>query len=38
MLFQKTQMYLNEPDYLMVHTVMNIVTGNGVKITHKMRK
>ena len=36
MLFQKTQMYFNEPDFLMVHTVMNIVIANGAEMTHKM--
>ena len=36
MLFQKTQMSFNEPDYIMVHSVMNIMTASGVKMTHKM--
>ena len=36
MFFQKTQMYFNEPDYVMVHNIMNIVTANGAKMTHKM--
>ena len=33
MLLQKTQMCFNEPDYVTVHTVMNIVTANGCKNT-----
>ena len=33
MLFQKTQMCFNEPDFVMVHTVMNLVTANGAKMT-----
>ena len=36
MLFQKTQMYFNEPDYVMVHTVMNKVTAKVAKMTRKM--
>ena len=30
-------MCFNEADYVMVHTVMNIVTANGAKLTHKCR-
>ena len=36
MLFQKTQMSFNEPDYVMVDTVMNMVTPNSAKMTQKM--
>ena len=36
MLFQKTQMCFNEPDYVTVHSVMNIMTANGAKIAQKM--
>ena len=35
MLFQKTQMCFNEPDYVTAHTVMNKVTANGAKIATK---
>ena len=31
-LFQKTQMCFNDPDYLMSHSVMNIMTANGAKM------
>ena len=36
MLFQKTQMCFNEPDYVTVHSVMNIMTANPAKMAHKM--
>ena len=36
MLFQKTQMCFNEPDYVTVRSVMNIMTANGAKIAQKM--
>ena len=36
MQFQKTPMCFNEPGYVMVHTVMNIVATNGAKMTQKM--
>ena len=34
--FQKTRMCFNEPDYVLVHTVINIVTANDAKMRHKM--
>ena len=34
-LFQKTQMCFNDPDYLMSHSVMNIMTANGAKMAKK---
>ena len=36
MLFPKTQMCFNEPDYVTVHTVINIMTANSAKMVHKM--
>ena len=36
MQFQKPQTCFNEPCYITVHAVMNIVTTNGAKIAHKM--
>ena len=33
MLFKKTQMFFNEPDYVTVHSVLNIMTANGATIT-----
>ena len=33
MLFKKTQMFFNEPDYVTVHSVLNIMTANGAAIT-----
>ena len=36
MLFQKTQMCFNEPDYVTVHFVMNIVTANGGKMVQRI--
>ena len=36
MLFQKTQMCFNEPDYVTVHPVMNIVTANGAKMVQRI--
>ena len=38
MLFQKTQMGVNEPDYVMVHSVMNIMTASDAKMMHKMQQ
>ena len=35
MLFQKTQMCFNETDYATVHFVINLMTANDVKMTHK---
>ena len=35
MLFQKTQMCFNEPDYVTVHSVINIMTANGAKMVQK---
>ena len=35
MLFQKFQMFFNEPDYVTVHSVMNIILANGAKIVQK---
>ena len=35
MLFQKTRMCFNEPDYVTVHSVMNIMTTNGAKMAQK---
>ena len=36
MLFQITQICFNEPDYVTLHSIMNIMTENGAKMTHKM--
>ena len=36
MLFQKNQMCFNEPDYVTVRFVMNIMTPNRAKMAHKM--
>ena len=36
MLFQVTQIRFNEPDYVMLHSIMNIMTENGAKMTHKI--
>ena len=36
MLLQITQMYFNEPDYVTVHSVMNIMTKNGTKVTQRL--
>ena len=33
MLFKKTQMFFNEPDYVTVHSALNIMTANGATIT-----
>ena len=38
MLFQKTQMWFNEPDYVTTHSVINIMTANGTKMVLKMPK
>ena len=35
MLFQKSQMCFNEPDYVMVHSVVNIMTTNSAKMAQK---
>ena len=35
MLFQKNQMCFNEPDYVTVHSVINIRTANGAKMVQK---
>ena len=36
MLFQKTQMCFNEPDYVTVRSAINIRTAKGAKMVHKM--
>ena len=36
MLFQKTQMCFDEPGYVTVHSVMNIMTADGAERAHKM--
>ena len=36
MLFQKTQMCFNEPHYVRVHYVMNIMRAIGAKIAQKI--
>ena len=36
MLFQKTQMCFNEPDYVTAHSVMNIMKANGAKMAQKI--
>ena len=36
MLLQITQIYFNGSDYVMLHSITNIVTENGAKVTHKM--
>ena len=38
MLFQKAQMCFNDPDYLTLHSVMNIMTANGAKMAEKMQQ
>ena len=38
MLFQKTQMCFNEPDYVTVHSVMNIITANGAKMAQRIQQ
>ena len=38
MLFQKTQMYFNEPDNVDVHYVMNIMKANRAKMKQKKPK
>ena len=35
MLFQVTQIYFDVSDYIILHSIMNIMTGNGAKMTHK---
>ena len=35
MLFTITQMYFNESGYVRLHSIMNIITENGAKMTHK---
>ena len=34
--FKETQMCLNEPDYVTVQTVINIMAANGAKMVQKM--
>ena len=36
MQFQITQVCFNESDYATLHSIMNIMTENGAKMTHKM--
>ena len=36
MLFQVTQICPNEFDYITLHSIMNIITENSVKMTDKM--
>ena len=36
MLLRKTQMCFNEPDYLTVNSVMNIMTANGARIAQRI--
>ena len=36
MLFQKTQMCFNEPDYVTVHSFLILMTANGAKAAQKM--
>ena len=36
MLFQVTTICFNEPDYITLQSIMNIMTENGAKMTHKM--
>ena len=36
MLFQKTQICFNEPDYVAVHSIMKIITASGTKMAQKM--
>ena len=36
MLFQVTKICFNEPDYITLHSVMNIVTEHDAKMTYKM--
>ena len=36
MLSQATTICFNESDHITLQSIMNIVTGNGAKITHKM--
>ena len=36
MSFQITQICFNESDYVRLHSVMNIMTENGVKMMHEM--
>ena len=36
MLLLKTRVCFNEPDYVKVHSIIKIMTGNGAKIAHKM--
>ena len=38
MFFQETQMGFNEPDYVMLRTIINNVTVNGAKMTHKIQQ
>ena len=36
MLFQITQICFNESDYVTLHSIMNMITQDGTKMTHKM--
>ena len=38
MLFQITQICLNEPDYVTLHPVMNMMSGNSAKMTENSIK
>ena len=36
MLFQVITICFNEPDYITLHSIMNLMTEDGVKMMHKM--
>ena len=36
MLFQKTQMCFNEPNYVMAHSIMDIMTASSANMAQKM--
>ena len=36
MLSQIAQICVNEPDYVRLHSIVNIMTENGAKMTHNM--
>ena len=38
MLFQITQICLNKSDHVTLHSIMNVMTKNGAKMTHEMRQ
>ena len=38
MLLQKIQMCFNDTDYVTIHSVINIMTANDVKMTQKMQQ